>query len=77
MLPALASECVTLVKDSSLASIIGVMELYKEAQSIINQSYDVISIFCMVAFLYLAMTMVVAMFFKYVERKMDWYVKGN
>jgi His/Glu/Gln/Arg/opine family amino acid ABC transporter permease subunit len=77
MVPALAGECITLVKDSSLASIIGVMELYKEARSIINQSYDVITIFCLVALLYLAMTTLIALLFHALERKMGWYVKGN
>jgi His/Glu/Gln/Arg/opine family amino acid ABC transporter permease subunit len=76
-IPALAGECITLVKDSSLASIVGVMELYKEARSIINQSYDVITIFCLVAGLYLIMTSSVSLIFHCIERKMDWYVKSK
>jgi polar amino acid transport system permease protein len=77
MIPSFAGECITLLKDSSLASIIGVMELYKEARSIINQSYDVITIFFMVAVLYLIMTTLISILFHLIERKMDWYVKNT
>lgn len=69
VLPALAGECVTLLKDSSLASIIGVQELYKEARAIMNQSYDVVTVFSLVAVLYLIMTCCVSWIFKYLEKR--------
>ncbi len=75
ILPALVGECSTLIKDSSLASGIGVMELYKESRAILTQSYEVISIVCLVAAFYLAMTSVIAFLGNYLERKMSWYVK--
>lgn len=74
-LPALAGECITLIKDSSLASTIGVMELYKEVRVIMNQTYDVITLFCLAALFYLAMTSLVSLVFHIIERKMNWYVK--
>lgn len=77
MMPSLAGECITLLKDSSLASIIGVMELYKEARSIINQSYDVITIFFIVAVLYLTLTFLISALFYLIERRMDWYVRST
>ena len=40
----------TLIKDSSLASVIGVMELYKEARAVMNQTYDVVSVFLLWAY---------------------------
>ena len=76
MFPALVGEYITLLKDSSLASVIGVMELYKEARAIMNQTYDVITIFCLVALFYLVLTSVSELLFKYIERKMSWYVKN-
>ncbi len=76
MFPALVGEYITLLKDSSLASVIGVMELYKEARAIMNQTYDVITIFCLVALFYLLLTSVSELLFKYIERKMSWYVKN-
>lgn len=74
--PALISEYVTLLKDSSLASIIGVMELYKEARAIMNQTYDVVTVLCLVALFYLILTGVSELIFRYIERKMQWYVKN-
>lgn len=55
-MPALGNELVTLVKDSSLASLIGVMELSKEASIIRSRTYDAFSILLAVAFFYLCMT---------------------
>ncbi len=56
VLPALGNEAITLVKDSSLASIIGVPELYKQGQTIISHTYDALSIYCAIALFYLAIT---------------------
>jgi len=56
VLPALGNESVTLVKDSSLASLIGVMELYKEGQVVISLTYDALSTYCAIAALYLLVT---------------------
>lgn len=55
-LPGLGNELVTLVKDSSLASIIGVMELSKEGSVIRSRTYDAFSVLLAVSFLYLVMT---------------------
>ncbi len=74
-LPALAGECITLMKDSSLASTLGVMELYKEVRIIMNQTYDVITLFFLAALFYLAMTSFISFLFYLLERKMNWYVK--
>lgn len=75
VLPSLTGECVTLIKDSSLASVIGVMELYKESRAIMNHSYEVITVFCLVALFYLVMTSTIELVGKLLERKMNWYVK--
>lgn len=74
--PALVSEYVTLLKDSSLASVIGVSELYKEARSIMNETYDVITIFFLVTAFYLILTSFFEFLLMCVERKMGWYVKN-
>lgn len=54
--PSLGNEFVTLVKDSSLASIIGVMELSKEASIIRSRTYDAFSVLIAASILYLIMT---------------------
>lgn len=74
VLPALAGECITLVKESSLASTLGVMELYKEVRSIMNQTYDVLTVFFLAALFYLAMTSLVSFFFYLLSRKLNWHV---
>jgi His/Glu/Gln/Arg/opine family amino acid ABC transporter permease subunit len=76
-LPALAGECITLIKDSSLASVIGVMELYKEVRALMNQTYDVISVFCLAALLYLIMTSIASCIFYILERKMNAHVNPS
>lgn len=60
ILPSLGNEAITLIKDSSLASLIGVHELYKEAQTIMNITYDFVTMLTAVAVLYLAMTSIAA-----------------
>lgn len=55
-LPALGNELITLVKDSSIASIIGVMELSKEASVIRSRTYDAFSILIAVSVIYLILT---------------------
>ncbi len=55
-LPALGNELITLVKDSSLASIIGVMELSKEGSVIRSRTYDAFSILLVVSMIYLTLT---------------------
>lgn len=59
--PALGNEMVTLIKDSSLASLIGVVELYKEGQAIISITYDALSLYCAIAAWYLLMTTTLTM----------------
>lgn len=67
-LPALGNELVTLVKDSSLASIIGVMELTKEASIIRSRTYDAFSILLAIAIIYLIMTATLSFLKKYEAR---------
>jgi His/Glu/Gln/Arg/opine family amino acid ABC transporter permease subunit len=74
--PALANEAITLIKDSSLASLIGVVELYKEGQTIISQTYDALSIYVVVAALYLIMTTSLSYYANYIERRLNHHVKN-
>lgn len=71
VLPALANESITLIKDSSLASIIGVNEMYKESRSIISQTYDVVSIYVLLAFLYLMLTGIISLTAQQLEKRMN------
>jgi His/Glu/Gln/Arg/opine family amino acid ABC transporter permease subunit len=68
-LPSLINECITLLKDSSLAHIIGVCELTYQGNIIIGQTYDSITIYTGVGLLYFLTTSVATIFFYFYERK--------
>lgn len=71
VLPALGNEFITLVKDSSLASIIGVVELTKEGDFIKSRTFDVISTYTAVALIYLVLTSAISLLVTYAEKRMD------
>lgn len=61
VIPALGNELVTLIKDSSLASAIGVFELYMRGTIIISQAFNSLSVYLVVGLIYLAMTSIVSL----------------
>lgn len=69
--PALGNEFITLVKDSSLASIIGVNELAKEASIMRSRSYDVITSYTIVALVYILLTGSIAGMLALIKRRMS------
>lgn len=56
MVPALTGQLVNLVKDSSLFSVVAVMELMKEARAVVANTYAAFEVYVPLAFLYLAIT---------------------
>ncbi len=71
MIPAFGNEFVTLVKDSSLASTIGVYELAKQGQVILANTYDAPTIYVMLALIYLCITSVISLLILYIEKKLN------
>jgi polar amino acid transport system permease protein len=69
--PALGNEFITLVKDSSLASIIGVMELAKEASIMRSRTYDVITSYTIIACVYIVLTGSIAAILFLIKRRMS------
>ena len=72
ILPPMGSECMTLVKDTSLAHVIGVMEIYVVAANNMSRSrgmeyLNVAGIF------YLIMNMIVSKVFGILEKRMSYY----
>ncbi len=65
----LSNEIITLIKDSSLASVIGVTELLKAGKNIISVTYDPFTIYLGIGLFYLLLTGVVAFIFGLIERK--------
>ncbi len=70
-LPSFGNELIAIIKDSSLASIIGVMELSKEASIIRSRTYDAFSILLAISLIYLSLTISVSFLIKKLERKLE------
>jgi len=71
VMPSLGNEFITLIKDSSLASIIGVTELTKTASLIRSRTYDAITVYVAIAVIYLLMTALCALIMHYIEQRIN------
>ncbi|SHH47563.1 amino acid ABC transporter permease [Thermosipho atlanticus] len=70
ILPALGNEFITLTKDSSLASVIGVTELMRRGQFVITRTFQTFSIYFGIAVIYFIMTFTISRIVRYVEKRM-------
>jgi arginine/lysine/histidine transport system permease protein len=71
VIPALGNEFITLVKDSSLASIVGIQELTKEGEIIASQTYDALSIYVAVGICYLIITTILTALVNHIEQRIN------
>lgn len=71
VLPALGNEFITLIKDSSLASLVGVVELTQEGRIIISKTYDAVTLYCAVAIIYLFLTSCLSLLISHLEKRMN------
>lgn len=67
-LPAVANESVTLVKDTALLYAVAVPELLHFAQTAVNRDFTIVPFF-VAGVIYLIMTLVLTLVFKWVERR--------
>ena len=72
ILPALGNEVITLVKDTALAQIIGVAELFRVAQTASSREFSTVPIFIAGIF-YFVMNYIVSRLFVVCERKLEYY----
>ncbi|MDY4588283.1 MAG: amino acid ABC transporter permease [Oscillospiraceae bacterium] len=72
IVPPMGNEIITLVKDTSLARVISVIELVKSAQDIIAQKSIIWPLFYVGAF-YLLFTGIVTLLLNFAEKKMNYY----
>lgn len=70
ILPAIANEFVTIIKESSVCSVIGVQELMKSAQMVQGTSFMPAEPLLIAAALYLCMTIPTSKIIAYFERRM-------
>lgn len=75
VIPALGNEFITLIKDSALASTIGVVELTKEGIFIRGRTFDSVTVFFAVACIYLLITTSFSLIINSIEKRMNRHVK--
>lgn len=71
ILPPLGNEFITLIKDTSLAAVIGFEELFRQGQLVVATTYRAFEIYLAVAIVYLIMTSIASLAFKWLEAYMD------
>jgi arginine/lysine/histidine/glutamine transport system substrate-binding/permease protein len=71
ILPPLGNEFITLIKDTSLAAVIGFEELFRQGQLTVATTYRAFEVYLAVAIVYLIMTSLASFVFKRLEAYMD------
>jgi polar amino acid transport system permease protein len=69
VLPPLAGQFISLIKDSSLVSVIAITDLTKSGREIITSSFATFEIWFTVALLYLVVTSVLSQLLFWLERR--------
>ncbi len=72
ILPAMGNEVITLVKDTSLAFVLGVMEMFSQAKAIAASQVSMLP-YIIAALIYWGFTIVVEFLLNRVEKKLDYY----
>lgn len=71
ILPPLASQAISLIKDSALVSTIAVYDLTMEAQALISETFLTFEIWFTVALMYLVITVFLSFLVSYLEKRMS------
>ena len=69
VLPTLGNDLICLLKDSSLVSVLGVRDITQEARLYQSATFRYVESLTLVAFLYLALTLLLALLVRYLERR--------
>lgn len=74
-IPAIGNEFIINIKDSSVLSVIGVMDLMYATKSVSGIYFRSLEIYCVAAILYLILTWLSSLLLKYLSKKLDTPVK--
>ena len=77
IMPALGNEFITLLKETSVAGYIGIMELTKSSDIIASRTYDYFFPLILVALIYLILTLGLSKILKVIERRLDIHAKDK
>jgi len=72
--PPLSNTFISLVKDTSLASLILVTELFRKAQEIAARTYDFMLLYAEAAFIYWVICFILSIFQGLIEKRLERYV---
>lgn len=76
-LPPLSNSFIGLVKDTSLASSITILEMFQVSQQITAKNYQPLLMYSLAAFLYAVVCTLLTLLQHYLERRTSKYVKGS
>jgi arginine/lysine/histidine/glutamine transport system substrate-binding/permease protein len=71
VLSPLGNEFITLIKDTSLAAVIGFDELFRQGQLTVATTYRAFEVYGAVALVYLVMTTAASLLFRWLERRLE------
>lgn len=63
VIPPLGNEFIAMMKDTSLVSLIGLVELARSGQLIVSTTYNAFQVWFLVAIVYIVMTVIISEFF--------------
>ncbi len=72
VIQALSNEIITLVRDTLLAQVIGISELFSLAQKQANYKFSIIPLL-IAGVIYLIISIILTMFFSFTEKKLEYY----
>ena len=75
-IPSIGNEFIINIKDSSVLSVIGVMDLMYATKSVSGIYYRSLEIYCVAALIYLVLTWLSSLLLRYVGSRLDVPVKG-
>jgi len=71
-IPSISNEVITLVRDTSLAQVIGITELFSIAQKQANFKFSIIPLI-IAGIIYLGISLILTLIFNYIEKKLNYY----
>lgn len=71
-IPSISNEVITLVRDTSLAQVIGITELFSLAQKQANFKFSIIPLI-LAGLIYLGISLILTLIFNYVEKRLNYY----
>jgi len=70
VIPPLGNEFIAMLKDTSLLSVIGIIELTKSGMLVVARTYEAFAIYITVAIFYLVITFTLSRYIDYLERRL-------